>query len=121
MTVVAETGVDALEDALALDEDVIAAIDEDVGDGLVGEQRLERAEAEDLVEQVVLDLRLLGEAQGNARALDDLVDHTGDSRAGLGRVDPRELLEIELRDQRLVYVGFVLLQIDLVHEITSFF
>ena len=57
---VAEDGVGELELALALDIDLLGAVDHDVGDGLVGEQRLERAEAEHVVDEEADDLALLG-------------------------------------------------------------
>ena len=42
---------DAFEHAVALDEDVLVRVDEDVADGRVAQQRLERPEAEHLVDQ----------------------------------------------------------------------
>ena len=49
MHLVLETHVGFDQPPRALDIDVIEAIDEDIADGRVFEQRLERAEAEDLV------------------------------------------------------------------------
>ena len=51
---------DLFEQAEALDEDGLVAVDQDVVDRLVLEQRLERAEAEQLVEHVVRQRRALG-------------------------------------------------------------
>ena len=42
-----------LEDAVLLDEDLLVGVDQDVGDRRVLEQRLERAEAQHLVEQLL--------------------------------------------------------------------
>ena len=49
-----------LQHAVALDEDLVVAVDQDVGDGRVLEQRLERAQAEQLVEDVADQLLALG-------------------------------------------------------------
>ena len=57
--VVAELDVGQLELAAALDIDLLGAVDHDVGDGLVGEQRLERTEAQHVVEQQLDQLALL--------------------------------------------------------------
>ena len=48
--------------AAALDVDVLVGVDEDVVDRRVAQQRLERSEAEDLVEDVAEDRLALGEA-----------------------------------------------------------
>ena len=51
--VVAEDDLRPLDPALLLDEDLLRAVDHDVGDLVVLEQQLERAEAEGLVEDLV--------------------------------------------------------------------
>ena len=48
------------EHAVALDEHLIVAVDQDVGDRRILEQRLERPEAEQLVEHVADELLALG-------------------------------------------------------------
>ena len=52
MLVVAEDDVGLLELAFALDVDLVGAVDQDVGDRRILQQQLERAEAEQLVEDV---------------------------------------------------------------------
>ena len=62
------------KDAAALDVDVFVGVDEDVGDGLVFEQRFERAEAKDLVDDFLGELVALGAAEGNALFAEELLD-----------------------------------------------
>jgi hypothetical protein len=50
-----------LEQAGALDEDVVVAVDQNVGDRAVLEQGLERPKAQKLVQDVVDQLRALGQ------------------------------------------------------------
>ena len=59
----------------AFHKDVVFVVHQDVGDGRVFEQRLQRAKTEDFIEQVRLDLLLLVKAQRHSLAEDDLVDH----------------------------------------------
>jgi hypothetical protein len=48
--IVLERGGDALEDTVPLDEDMTISVDEHVADRRVAQQRLERSETEDVVE-----------------------------------------------------------------------
>ncbi len=57
MPLVAEPHGGAFEEAPPLDEHVIRAVHQDIADRRIGQQRLERAEAQNLVEQV-LDQKL---------------------------------------------------------------
>ena len=59
--VVAEADLRLLDLALHLDEDAVGAVDHDVGDVVAGEQRLERAVAENVVADVLEQLFLLGD------------------------------------------------------------
>ena len=62
--VVLEDDAGFLEHAVALDEHLVVAVDEDVRDVAVLEQRLERSEAEQLVEDVDDQVLALEEAEG---------------------------------------------------------
>ena len=87
-----------LEPALPLDEDVGMAVDQDVGDRRVLEQRLERAEAEQLVEHVLGQLLALGEVQRCAllgELLRDQVAHLGLDLLARQVLERREIDEVE--------------------------
>ena len=81
--VVAEHDVGQLDLALALDVDLVRAVDHDVGDGLVGEQRLERAEADHVVDEQPHDRAQLGGVELDLQVDDDLLDDLGDLVAQL--------------------------------------
>ena len=72
-----------LEHAVALDEDLGVAVDQDVGDGRVLEQRLERPEAEQLVEDVADQLLALGLVERLVLLRELLVDDVADFRLDL--------------------------------------
>ncbi len=106
--VVAEREVGELELAAALDEDLLRPVDHDVGDGLVGEQRLERPQPEHVVEQHRDEMALLGLIE-----LDFLLDQDlADDGAELARkfvaaelrrdlaVDPLHDRRVDARDRR---------------------
>jgi hypothetical protein len=86
---------------------MVFVIDHDVGDLGIAQQGLERSEAEDLVEKIGLDLLLLVVVQGNPLVGNDLLDDAGDGLARLRGVHARQLLQIELRDQRSMDFRFV--------------
>ncbi len=92
--VVAERDGDLLDAARALDVDLVWAVDHDLGDGRVGQQRLDGAEAGDLVDHALdQPLALIaGQADVMVRDVlaDELVDVAGQLRAhalGVGEVD----------------------------------
>ena len=66
-----------LELALALDEGLVGAVDHDVADRRVGEQLLERAEAEQLVDQHLFERELLAAVEVDL----ELGQHLADDRA----------------------------------------
>jgi hypothetical protein len=102
MRLVLEERRHGLEHAAALDEDVLVTVDEDVGDGRVLEERLERSQARHLVhhlgdEEVEL-LGVEGQALGHDPVGDDAVDLAP-------KLLPRQLLErreVELLDETAV-------------------
>jgi hypothetical protein len=57
---------------------MVFVVDEDVGDLRIFEQRFQRTEAEDLVQQIRLNLLLFVEAERNPAIADDLVDDARD-------------------------------------------
>ena len=84
MPVILERGRDAFQHAVALDEDVLARVHEDVADGRVAQQRLERPEAEHVVEH--LDEERLALAQVERRAFfgEELRQERRESRSPRG-------------------------------------
>ena len=65
MRIVAELYVGQFEFAPPLDIDLLRPVDHDVVDGLVGDQRLERPEAQHVRDQRVDELSLFDEVQLN--------------------------------------------------------
>ena len=95
--VVEEDGVDPQDLAAPLDVEVVRAVDHDLGDRLVGEQRLERPEAADLADELVDQARALVAGDGEAVGGDDPVDDPLDPGPQLGRVgDVEERAECAL-------------------------
>ena len=77
MLLVAELDVGELELALALDEGLVGAVDHDVADFGIGEQLLERAEAEQFVDQHLFERELLAPVEVDL----ELEQHLGNDRA----------------------------------------
>ena len=84
-----KTHVGQLDLALALDVDLMRAVDHDVGHALVVEQRLERAEADHVVDEEADDRLQLGGVQLDLEVDDDLLDDLGDLLAQLLRAERR--------------------------------
>ena len=76
MLLVAELDLRDLELALALDVGLLGAVDHDVADRRVGEQLLERPEAEQFVDQHLFERELLAAIEGDL----ELGEHFGDDR-----------------------------------------
>ena len=78
VVVVLEGEVGQLEPAAALDVDLAGPVDHDLGDGLVAQQRLQRAEADDLVGDLLQHAHPLGAGEREALLVDrdaeDLLD-----------------------------------------------
>ena len=92
------------EDAGALDVHLLVGVDEDVVDVRVAEQRLERAEAEDLVEDVAEDLLALGHADRRGFLGHQLEHERADFGFGALPIDGGQRLEIQAVQQLLVNV-----------------
>ena len=101
---------DARELSLALDVHVLRAVDENVGDRVVAEQRLDRAESGDLVDDLLDDLFALDLAERRrlgAQELDDgVADLLNENRLVLDRL---ERLEVQPLDEPAVQVDLELL------------
>ncbi len=82
MTIVAEDDVRFLESSFTLDVHLIVPVDQDVGNRAIGEQRLERSEAEQFVENVDDQAFAFGEAERHLLLL--ALENGGDERAQFG-------------------------------------
>ena len=89
-----------LDLALALDVDLVRAVDHDVGDGVVLEQRLERPEAHHVVDQQPHDRAQLGRVQLDLQVDDDLLDDLGDLGAQLLRPERRGDRDVDALHQQ---------------------
>ena len=115
--VVLEDRVALFEPAFALDVDPVVTVDEDVGDGRVAQEGLERPEAEQLVEDVGDERLALEEAERRRVGL--LFEHAHDQPADLGlrvfAVHSRQALEVEPVEQVLVDLALDLLVLRMAH------
>ncbi len=85
----------------ALDVDLARAVDHDLGDALVAQERLERAEADDLVGDLLQHPDALGAREGEALLVDDLAEDLLDLAADLDLVGQVEL-GVEVLDDPLL-------------------
>ena len=90
------------EQALALDVDLLVAVDQNVGDGRVLQQRLERAQAEDLVQNLFGDLLLFERAEQRRLVVDQRDDRLAHFGAHALVVDGRQRFEVDLVQQLAV-------------------
>src|SRR6185369_11001289 len=87
----------------ALDVDVSRAIDEDIADAVIAEQRLDRPESGDLVDDLLDDLLALVRAQRRLLGADELDHRIADLRREQCFVsDALERREIEALDELAV-------------------
>ncbi len=118
---VVEAHVGQLQKSLALHVDLLVAVHQDVGDGAVLEQRLERSQPEDLVQHLGGDPLLLGGGQ-QVR----LFVHHGQHRlphfgADAVVVDARQRLQIDALQQLAVQREFQLLVLGVDLAVAHFF
>ena len=88
-----------LEHAAALDVDLLVRVDQDVADRRVAQQRLERPEAEDLVEDVAEDRSRSLMLSGVPLFGDQLEEQRPDFRLGARAVGRRQRLEVQPVEQ----------------------
>jgi hypothetical protein len=104
--VVLEGQAGQFEFAGALDVNPVVAVDQNVGDGVVLEQRLERTKAEDFVEDFAGQALALGKAERNDLAVDGVADEDENFFAGAVAGGAAQLFEIETIEDLAVQVGF---------------
>ena len=100
MVVVLEDDVRELQLPASLDVDLARAVDHHLRDGLIAEERLQRAQADDLVGDLLQHPDPLGAGEGQALLVDDLAEDLLDLAADLDLVR-----EIQLRVQVLDDAG----------------
>ena len=98
MLIVLERHVRELQLALALDVDLLRTVDHHLGEGLVAQQRLERAEAQDLVGDLLEHAHALGAGEGEALLVGDLAEQLLDLAPDLDLVRQVEL-RVQLVDE----------------------
>ena len=105
MLVVLKVRRDPFEEAAALDEDLLVRVDEDVTDGRIAEQRLERPEAEHIVEQLGKERFALRQADWRAFFGENLAKEHPDLALGARSIRLGQRFEIQAGQQLLVHAG----------------
>ncbi len=105
-TSLGERGVDGEDPAGALDVDLVRAVDHDLGDVGVAQERLERAVAEDLVGDLLGDPGAVRGAERRLLQLEHLLQGLPHPLLELGLLQPGVVqLRAEVVDQRLVHAA----------------
>ena len=97
--IVLERRGDALEDAPALDEDVAVGVDEHVADARVAQQRLERTETEDVVQDFGKERFALRQAERRRFFRQQLRQQRANLAFRLRALDVRERFEVQAAEQ----------------------
>jgi hypothetical protein len=100
-----EAGVDAVQVAVALDPDLVGPVDHDLRDRLVGQQRLEHAEAQGLVDDLADERAALRAGEDRALAAEQVGDERFEAGAPLRRPELDELGEVDLLEQLALEVA----------------
>ena len=93
----------------ALDVDLVEAVDQNVGDGVVLEQGFERTEAEDFVENLARQALALGEAEGNDLAVHRVANEDENFFAGGVAGSAAQFFQVKAVEDLAVQVGLYLL------------
>ncbi len=107
--IVLERQAGEFELAAALDVHPVEAVDQDVGDGGIFEQRFERAEAKDFVENLAGQSLALGEAERNRFAVHGIADEDENFLARRFAGGTAEFFQVEAIEDLAMQVGFDLL------------
>ena len=101
----------AFEFAGALDVDLVEAVDQNIGNGGILEQRLERAEAENLVENLARQAFALGKAERHDFGVDRIANDDQHFVARRVAGGLAQFFQIEAIENLAMQVGFDLLVI----------
>ena len=120
MLLIPELDVDGFELAVALDVDLVGAVDHDIGDGRIKKELLDRPQTENLIHDLVEQLLLLNAGQREGAVAQQPIDATRAffmkllcrHATGLGQIDtlqeltPNIALELlRIRQLRVSFVG----------------
>ena len=105
LRLVGERDVGALDPAGALDVDLVGAVDHDLGHGVVGQQRLQDAQADRLVDDAADQPRALGGGEHGPFARDHAPDDALQPRALLLLREDGDLVEVDLLEQPVPVVA----------------
>ena len=108
MAIVLELGRDALQLAGALHEHVLVRVDENIADGRVAQQRLQRPQPEHVVEQLDEQPLALAEAERRAFFGEQLTEHGPYLALGARTIRLRQRLEVQAVEQLAMDVGLEL-------------
>ena len=109
MLVILEREAGDFQFAAAFDVHAVEAVDENIGNGGILEQRFERAQTEDLVEDLARQLLALGETQRDGLAVHGTADE--DENFFARRISGRaaKFFQVEAVEDLAMQVGFDLL------------
>ena len=105
MAVVLKVRRNLFELAAAFDEDVLVGVDQDVADRRIAQQRLDRSEPEDVVEQLGEQLFAFGQADRCAFFRQNFAEQNANLAFSARPVRLGERLEVEAADQLAMNVG----------------
>src|SRR5262249_11738070 len=108
MTIVLERCGDAFEDASALDEHVLVRVHQNVADRAVAQERFERAEAEDFIDDFAVQQLALAEAERRRLLGKQLSEERPNLALGARPFGVRESLEIQTVQQLAVDISLEL-------------
>src|SRR5215831_4695602 len=94
--------------AVPLDEHVLVRVDENIVDGRIPKERLERSEAEHVVHQLAEERFAFAQADRDAFFIEEVVDQRADLAFHARAVGLRERLEIQPIEQLAMDVGLQL-------------
>src|SRR2546425_2254284 len=97
--VIAEDDRRRLEPAESLDVDLTRGVDQDVGDVRVAQERLDRPEAVDLVQDLLAEPFAVTHAEGDRLLLDEHGDRALQLRGGLVHLDARQVGQVNAVEQ----------------------
>lgn len=109
MRVIVKSHIGELELAASLHINVLGGVDQNIGDGRVGQQRLERSESEHFVAYVPHQLAPLDLVDGDALLVDDHLDQARKFLLDLLARQALQLFQLDPIDDRLMDVLFQLL------------
>jgi hypothetical protein len=105
MRVVTEFNVGEFELALALDINLVRAVDHDVGDGLVAQERLQRPETQHLIDDLVRKRLLFDVRERDFQLHHDIADELDDLAFQILARQARRRIDIDLlHEQRIDFI-----------------